>query len=683
MLAILPLQAQQDLQALKMTLSQSKGIGKLRAYNALADYYLGQANDRVVDYAAEGIRHASFLKRGVETGTSKGNTQMKAIMEQETDGLILIGRAYERAGETRKAVKYYRQALRKAEKIGYSSGELRADSFLESLGKDKGIEINPGRVLQSMVETVEDIVKETGIEDDEAEEAREVSATLAEELGSSAEKKGNYQQAVAYYESMLPHYETANDTARLIEVYEKIQELHELLGDTEKAYLYQDKIATVRNTNLASQGAVAQIGSTRTERPLRELSELIGSQSAYEEQVFMEEEAETLEARDYYLQDAARLAEQGEYEASLNQLMRAQELERKIFAMKQQYREDSLETAYLVESKMQEIQSLKSQQELQQAQRQAMLIALIAFIAIAGLVGFLFFTKRRDHRKLTSAYTDLSDTHEQLKTTQTQLVAAEKMASLGQLTAGIAHEINNPVNFISGNTHPLRTDILDLFQVLDAYHQRVKEAGLGAEFSSVQELEEELDLGYLRSEISDLLSGIEEGAHRTTEIVSGLRTFARLDEGEYKRFDIHQGLDSTLSLLKSHLDSVEVIKDYGELPGIECYPGKLNQVFMNVLTNAIQAMPEGGLIHLKTELEKDTVRLSIQDTGKGMEQEVVARMFEPFFTTKDVGEGTGLGMSISHGIIRQHGGIIQAESVPGQGTKIVISLPVNQARVDQ
>jgi signal transduction histidine kinase len=260
-----------------------------------------------------------------------------------------------------------------------------------------------------------------------------------------------------------------------------------------------------------------------------------------------------------------------------------------------------------------------------------------------------------------------------------QLVQAEKMASLGQLTAGIAHEINNPINFVSSNIEPLKNDISDVLEVLHKYEEVIENKSLKIHFQKVEERKHELELDYVQEEIHALLKGIEEGAVRTKEIVKGLRIFSRLDENDIKQFNVHEGLDSTLTLLKSKLgDRIEVIKQYGTLPLIEGYPGKINQVFMNILTNAVHATPQKGKITITTYMQEDTVRICIRDTGTGMTPEVKRRIFEPFFTTKDVGEGTGLGLAISFGVIEQHKGKITVESEVGKGTEFIITLPVTQ-----
>ncbi|MCF2149830.1 ATP-binding protein [Desmonostoc muscorum LEGE 12446] len=284
-----------------------------------------------------------------------------------------------------------------------------------------------------------------------------------------------------------------------------------------------------------------------------------------------------------------------------------------------------------------------------------------------------------------------------------QLVQSEKMSSLGQLVAGVAHEINNPVNFIYGNINFASQYIEDLLKLLQLYQQYYP--------NPVPEIEnkiEAIDLNFLITDLPNLLSSMEVGAERITEIVLSLRNFSRLDEAEMKAVNIHEGIDSTLMILENRLKAkpnsvgIEVIKEYGELPLVECYAGQLNQVFMNILANAIDALEESlvishssfatdkglmtnnrGQIRIHTKLNKDKqVVIRIADNGIGIPEDVQQRLFEPFFTTKPVGKGTGLGLSISYQIITQkHQGKLQCISTVGQGTEFVIIIPLTQRAI--
>ncbi|WP_158266891.1 sensor histidine kinase [Chitinophaga niastensis] len=279
---------------------------------------------------------------------------------------------------------------------------------------------------------------------------------------------------------------------------------------------------------------------------------------------------------------------------------------------------------------------------------------------------------------------ELNNALNNLKDTQTRLVEKEKMASLGQLTAGIAHEINNPINFVTSNIKPLKLDIADLRSLLSRYDQLATNPDIQKELADIELFKKEIDIDYIHEEISSLIKGIEDGAARTAEIVKGLRTFSRLDESEVKSIDIHEGLDSTLVLLRNGIPpDVNIIKDYAELPKIECYAGKINQVFMNIFSNSLNAIKtkkehhNNEFISISTRQEDKFIIITIKDTGIGMTEAVREKIFDPFFTTKDVGEGTGLGLSIVFSIIEKHKGKIIVNSAPGEGAEFIIYLPLD------
>jgi signal transduction histidine kinase len=278
---------------------------------------------------------------------------------------------------------------------------------------------------------------------------------------------------------------------------------------------------------------------------------------------------------------------------------------------------------------------------------------------------------------------ELQSMLENLKLAQSQLVQSEKMASIGQLVAGIAHEINNPVTFISAGVDSLRTNLDEVRQVLDIYH-RITPENSEEKLKEIAVLKERIDYKQAIREINTLIDSIKNGTERTTQIVNGLRTFSRLDEDVLKFADIHEGLDSTLILLRNkYKNRIEIIKEYADLPPIECYPGQLNQVFMNILSNAIDAIEDKGNITITTSSANGFIRISIKDSGKGIPEPLRAKIFDPFFTIKEVGKGTGLGLSISHGIIEKHKGSIRVKSVIGKGSEFIISLPAKQIIQDR
>ncbi|MBD2386162.1 ATP-binding protein [Cylindrospermum sp. FACHB-282] len=281
-----------------------------------------------------------------------------------------------------------------------------------------------------------------------------------------------------------------------------------------------------------------------------------------------------------------------------------------------------------------------------------------------------------------------------LKITQSQLIQTEKMSSLGQIVAGVAHEINNPVSFIYGNLSHVDHYTQDLLTLVNLYQQNYPQTN-----REIQDWIENIQLNFLIEDLPKTLSSIKVGAVRIREIVLTLRNFSRLDEADMKPVDIHQGIDSTLLILnhrlqdKLHYPSIEVIKQYGKLPLIECYAGQLNQVFMNILSNAIDALEQQdqqrskqerlkhkSVITISTQLNNQQwVTIKIKDNGSGMTEFVKSRLFDPFFTTKTVGKGTGLGLSISYQIVvNQHGGKIKCVSTLGQGAEFVIEIPIQQ-----
>lgn len=300
--------------------------------------------------------------------------------------------------------------------------------------------------------------------------------------------------------------------------------------------------------------------------------------------------------------------------------------------------------------------------------------------------------RKRYELQLQQQTEHLKSTLSALKDTQAQLVQSEKMSSIGQMVGGVAHEINNPTNFIHGNIVPATQYLKDLLNLLDLYQKYYP--------NPPQEIEaeiEEIELDFLREDAIKLLDSMQEGTKRIREIVLSLRNFSRLDESDYKEIDIHSGIDSALMILQNRLEEkpnypeIEVIKQYASLPFVKCYPGQLNQVFMNILLNSIDALDEynhkrsiesikikPSQIKISTELTPDErVKIRITDNGLGIPQAFISKLFDPFFTTKDVGKGTGLGLSISYQIVvEKHSGKLYCNSTIGKGAEFVIEIPV-------
>lgn len=263
-----------------------------------------------------------------------------------------------------------------------------------------------------------------------------------------------------------------------------------------------------------------------------------------------------------------------------------------------------------------------------------------------------------------------------LQETQSQLIQSEKMASLGQLVAGVAHELNNPISFIYANMKELENYINAIEEILKLLLSNMNDPDLQEKLRE-KITKENYDLEFIKRDINSLINESVEGGRRVKEVVQNLRNFSRLDEGEVKTVDLHEGLDSTLLLLNNEIKNrIEVVKAYGDLPKIECHPGQINQVFMNILINAIQAIEGDGKIWIHTQKLNDQVEIVIKDNGKGIPEKIKDKIFDPFFTTKPVGKGTGLGLNICYNIIKNHNGKISVESIENEGTSFKIILPV-------
>jgi signal transduction histidine kinase len=290
--------------------------------------------------------------------------------------------------------------------------------------------------------------------------------------------------------------------------------------------------------------------------------------------------------------------------------------------------------------------------------------------------------RKASETALRDSSAQLSQTLATLNETQVRLIQTEKMASLGQLVAGIAHEVNNPVNFIHGNLSHVETHAQDLLELIQAYQQETPNPS-----AALQEQLSDLDLAFIQTDLPQLLTSMRNGSERIREIVRSFRNFSRLDEADQKRVDLHDGIDSALVLLQHRFaahPAIQVVKQYSTLSPVECYPAQLNQVFFELLKNAIEALAlreqqDVPLTITITTFEVESwVHITIADTGIGMTPETQQRAFDPFFTTKDVGQGKGLGLAIAHQIIvAGHQGTLDCKSEPQRGTDLVITLPLD------
>ncbi|MDD2342461.1 MAG: ATP-binding protein [Tolumonas sp.] len=267
---------------------------------------------------------------------------------------------------------------------------------------------------------------------------------------------------------------------------------------------------------------------------------------------------------------------------------------------------------------------------------------------------------------------------QKLEESDRQLRQSEKLASIGQLAAGIAHEINNPMGFITSNLSSLQRYFTHLFQLIALYEKSSAEPADPVLPQQIQSLRDEIDIDFLKEDIGPLFQDSIEGAVRVRRIIQDLLHFSRAGENYWEWANLQDGLNSTLNILSNELKyKADVIREYGDIPQVHCMPAQLNQVFMNMLLNAVHSIDIHGEIRVKTGVHQNQVYISIADTGSGMSQEVKAKIFDPFFTTKRLGTGTGLGLSVAYGIIKKHQGHIDVQSEPGQGSVFTVWLPLS------
>jgi signal transduction histidine kinase len=308
-----------------------------------------------------------------------------------------------------------------------------------------------------------------------------------------------------------------------------------------------------------------------------------------------------------------------------------------------------------------------------------------AFNLMAGNLDHLYESLELQVKERTAELADKKELVEkalrEVQETQAMLIHNEKMTSLGQLVAGVAHELNNPINFIYGNLEHLKNYVNDLINLITIY-QKNEHAFSDETKEELEKAKEDYDYLFIKEDLPSLIKSCKDGSERCKQIVLDLRNFSRLDEAVIKEVDLHEGLDSTLNILKNkYKNRINIHKNYGDIPKLNCYAGQLNQVFMNILDNASYAIKSNGDVTITTTFDEKYIIIIIKDSGEGISQELISKIFDPFFTTKPVGHGTGLGLSISYKVIKKHNGIIEVESQKDNGTKFTIKLPLNPIEV--
>ncbi|MEM9917618.1 MAG: tetratricopeptide repeat protein [Bacteroidota bacterium] len=457
-------------------------------------------------------------------------------------------------------------------------------------------------------------------------------------LGELYRALKNYPKALRYSSQALDLYTLIDDKARISMVLKNMGQLHEESGDYERAIGYfQQSLDLARSMKHRTNALEAY----------RTLSE------AY--------------------------AKTGQYPAAYETLTQYDLLKDSLNDERSNKELNKLRTAYETEKKEEEIRRLQEKEARSQREKQLLLVGIL-LLAIIGFAALWANWQRQKAMRFVKLRKEEAERllaeKEQM---QEQLIQIEKMSTIGQLTAGVAHEINNPINFISSNAQALQQDFDELDELLQLVTQ-LEGADPPAELiEALRQKSRTTDAKMLRREIGQLLQGILHGTERTIGIVNSLRNFSRSTNEYFEEADIHEALDAALLILSSRIGpGIDIKKAYGQLPPVNCQINKLNQVFVNIINNALQAIGTEGRLTITTTADAQTASISISDDGPGMDAPTLARIFEPFFTTKAAGQGTGLGLSISQNIIQAHGGSIAVSSQAGHGTTFVIHLPLKK-----
>ncbi|MEM9886656.1 MAG: ATP-binding protein [Bacteroidota bacterium] len=374
--------------------------------------------------------------------------------------------------------------------------------------------------------------------------------------------------------------------------------------------------------------------------------------------------------------------ELGNYEQSLAYYKSRDVIQDSVRRAANEEKINELEAKYQAQRQAEEITQLNALNQQRTRERNWLFVGITVTLLLAALIYNLYRSRHIIINNLASQKLATESVLEELKSTQSQLIQSEKMASLGQLTAGLAHEINNPVNFIASNIKALKMDFQDLAPLLEKLKQLETSKEEKVNTEELKVLVKQVEFGLIESEIEQIIGSIDRGVARTTNIIKNLKTFSRKTSGEFAPVNINEGLDFTLTILNHEIKAkeVEIQRQFGVLPLVHCDLSLLNQVFVNIISNAIQAVASSQerIIKIATQQQSERVQIKIADTGMGMDEATSQKIFEPFFTTKKVGKGTGLGLSISYNIIKQHQGTIEVDSTPNVGTTFTISLPIEQ-----
>ncbi|MCB0664576.1 MAG: tetratricopeptide repeat-containing sensor histidine kinase [Saprospiraceae bacterium] len=488
-----------------------------------------------------------------------------------------------------------------------------------------------------------------------------------------------FDRAIEYLDTSITIYQQLQDSFKLGALYVTLGDTYRSQGKSDLAMSNLKKgydIMQKFNDNIHQSKALLYMGQTQFQS-----DNFVQAEVFYKEALKVLEESELDDIRlDIYKALASNNEAQGKYQPAYEYLSQYLLIFEKLQSEEKLRATEEMQTKYETAKKEQELISLASEKalidiQLSAAQRRNLFLG--TGLLIFGILSFIIY---RFYKKVQSQNQVISENLkekeyllEELKKAQEQMVRSEKMASIGQLTAGIAHEINNPVNFIKNNAQALQLDIQDLQRLTDAI---IKNDIAGNKNELIEKIKHEIDLETIHGEVGALVNGVQNGVDRISTIVRSLRHLTYMDQGQRVVTSLHEALDSAAEvIMTNYLDRISLEKNYQAPDQITAFPSQLHQLFLNLLNNAAQAIDEKGIIIIKTTDDPEGVKIQISDNGVGMNEETRTKIFDPFYTTKKIGEGTGLGLSISHAIIQNHDGGIDVESEVGKGTRITVMLP--------
>lgn len=645
--------------------------------------------------------------------------QKEKFLKTEEEILLFMARQLKLKTNLNETLETYKKAIGTARKRGDSNAVVRI--FVE-IGDVCFLENRMALALDYYVKArkvVEKLPKPTSVQ----------QSMPIHKIGSVYAKIGEIKTAKKHYENALTIKNQNRDTVAIGMIFMGLAEIERQQGNFRKAIDYYLPVLAKRKSQQNNGGiAMTELGLANTYTAMKRYDSAAfyynnalknfrsTRNTKRESEILLQlgilyDQWQKPEKANQYFVEAAKVsniaqspqlrmnsyeklssiaAENGDFKTAYRYLRNYQEARDTLLTEASALELSRLRAKLEVEEKEKEIAELDKQNQQQIRERNTLFISILFLILIVLFISILYINRRRSFAKLKAQKTETEavlrekeELFDKLENTQIQLISQEKMASLGLLTAGIAHEINNPLNYVVNNVQALRLDLADLAPLNEILLKIEKNETFDP--SLLAETAKEINVSFVGQEIKQLIESIENGTNRIQAILNGLRIFARSDDDNLSQTNINDALDATLTILSSQYKNYAIIeKNYGDIGEIWAYTGKLNQVFLNIIHNAIHAVEKvhpssenpSGIIKISTQKTDSQVFIKISDNGCGMNTETQKHIFEPFFTTKTVGKGTGLGLSISYGIIKQHKGTINVESTEGKGTIFTIVLPI-------